>query len=204
MVRKRVRLGLRFAPLTRSNRARPPGGQNDRVHPDGAETTGGEEVRSGPVTATRDVYLWFVDLALAQMAEIVRTLGDQLANRRPAVPGANSPYAILTHCLGVVEYWGGATVAERAIARDRDAEFRASGEVAVLVLRTEEARRRIREDLEELESGAAPAHVVRDPADPVPYTETKGAVLLHIMEELYQHLGHMELTRDVLLAAEAG
>jgi len=170
---------------------------------DAAKPIGSEEVRSGPVTATQDVYLWFADRALAQMAEIVGTLGDELANRRPAITGANSPYAILTHCLGVVEYWGGAAVAERAVLRDRDAEFRASGSVQVLVRRTAEARRRLREDLEGLESGAAPAHVVRDPADPVPYTETKGAVLLHITEELYQHLGQMELTRDMLLAGPA-
>jgi hypothetical protein len=32
----------------------------------------------------------------------------------------------------------------------------------------------------------------------LPYA-TKGGVLVHILEELYQHLGQMELTRDVLL-----
>ncbi len=42
--------------------------------------------------------------------------------------------------------------------------------------------------------------VRRDPDDPVPYTESKGAVLLHILEELFQHLGQMEITRDALLA----
>ena len=31
-------------------------------------------------------YLWFVDLALGQMAAIVEELGDDLANRRPPVP----------------------------------------------------------------------------------------------------------------------
>jgi hypothetical protein len=36
----------------------------------------------------------------------------------------------------------------------------------------------------------------------VPYTETKGAVLLHILEELYQHLGQMELTRDALVTGQ--
>ena len=42
----------------------------------------------------------------------------------------------------------------------------------------------------------------RNPEEPVPYTETKGAVLLHVLEELFQHLGQMELTRDALVAAE--
>ena len=40
-----------------------------------------------------------------------------------------------------------------------------------------------------------------DPDDPVPYTERKGAVLVHILEELFQHCGQMELTRDALVAS---
>ena len=39
------------------------------------------------------------------------------------------------------------------------------------------------------------------PNNPVPYTETKGSVLLHIVRELFQHLGQMELTRDALVAS---
>lgn len=72
-------------------------------------------------------FLWFVDHALDEMMTIVGQLGDDTANRRPDLAGANSPYAILRHCLGVMEYWGGAMVAGRVIARDRDAEFRAHG-----------------------------------------------------------------------------
>ena len=48
------------------------------------------------------------------MTAIVEELGDELVNRRPPFRDANSAYVILTHCLGVMEYWGGATVAERA------------------------------------------------------------------------------------------
>ena len=156
----------------------------------------------GPVTIARADYLWFVDHALAEMTDILRSLGDDLANRRPALDGANSAFVILTHCLGVMEYWGGGTVADRAFERDRAAEFAASGDVATLVQRTEDARQRLHADLASFDPGAAPASVARGP-DPVPYTETKGAVLLHILEELYQHLGQMELTRDVLLAGPA-
>jgi len=148
-------------------------------------------------------YLWFADHALDEMAAIVEGLGDALANRRPPFRAANSPFAILTHCLGVLEYWGGATVAERPVQRDRGAEFTASGEVAGLLRRTEQARRRLREDIVGLDAFAPPAHLRKDPADPdpVPYAEAKGAVLLHILEELFQHLGQMELTRDALAAA---
>ena len=52
-------------------------------------------------------YLQFVHEALTGMTGIVTDLGDDLANRRPNLPAANSPFAIVTHCLGVLEYWGG-------------------------------------------------------------------------------------------------
>jgi Protein of unknown function (DUF664) len=154
-----------------------------------------------PVSVAVTDYLWFVDLALGEMAGIVERLGDDLANRRPPFRGANSPFVILTHCLGVMEYWGGATVAERAVRRDRAAEFTARGDVGGLLRRTEQARRRLREDLVDFDAAARPANVRRDPSDPVPYTESKGAVLLHIVEELFQHLGQMEITRDAIVAA---
>jgi hypothetical protein len=145
-------------------------------------------------------YLWFAELALDAMSSIVEGLGDELANCRPDLPGANSPYAILTHCLGVMEFWGGATVAGRSVERDRDAEFVAAGPVAELVARAAEAGRRLRVDLAGLDAAQEPSHVRRTPDELVPYTETKGAVLLHVLEELFQHLGHLELTRDILVA----
>jgi hypothetical protein len=157
---------------------------------------------AGAVAVSATDYLWFVDLALRQMAGIVEGLGDELANRRPPLRDANSPFAILTHCLGVMEYWGGATVAERPVQRDRTAEFAANGDVAGLLRRTEHARRRLREDIVGLDTTAPPVSVRRDPDDPVPYAEVKGAVLLHILEELFQHLGQMEITRDALVTVQ--
>lgn len=164
----------------------------------GSPTDHGEH-RAHPVVVARADYLWFADLAVRTMARIVADLGDELANRRPPFPGANSPYVILTHCLGVIEYWAGATVAERPIERDRAAEFTARGPVAPLLVRAEKARRRLAEDVAGLEAWDPPERVHRDPDDPVPYSETKGAVLLHILEELFQHLGQMEITRDALV-----
>ncbi|HUE08189.1 MAG TPA: DUF664 domain-containing protein [Acidimicrobiales bacterium] len=155
--------------------------------------------RAHPVAVSRADYLWFADLALRGMARIVADLGDELANSRPPFPEANSPYVILTHCCGVLEYWAGATVAGRSIERDRAAEFTASGPVAPLLARAEKGRQRLAEDLAHLAAWDAPQHVHRDPDDPVPYSETNGAVLLHILEELFQHLGQMEITRDALV-----
>ena len=162
--------------------------------------SGAASAPDGSVAVSTPDYLWFVELALGEMTRIVGELGDELANQRPSLHGANSAYAILTHCLGVMEYWAGATVAGRSIERDRPAEFTAHGDVASLCRRAEEAARRVRDDVSGADSWAAPASVRPHPTRWEPYAETKGAVLLHILEELFQHLGQMEITRDIVLA----
>lgn len=147
-----------------------------------------------------DDYLWFVDEALDGMVDIVTTLGDDLANRRPDVPGANSPYVVLHHCLGVIDYWAGHIVAGRTIQRDRDAEFRASGRVDELVARTRRAREQLAADLTKLDP-LAPPRGTPDPEDvDLPIARTQGGAVVHVYEELAQHRGQMEGCRDVLLA----
>jgi hypothetical protein len=153
----------------------------------------------GPMIDVDD-FLYFVDEALEGMVTVVTELGDDLANRRLDVPGANAPYAVLFHCLGVMEYWGGAMVAGRTIERDRDAEFRASGPVADLVRRTRQARRQLDADLDGLEPLAPPRGTPQPDDADLPLARTQGGVLIHVYEELAQHRGQMEVTRDVLRA----
>ncbi|MGH8895281.1 MAG: hypothetical protein ACRDWY_18540 [Actinomycetes bacterium] len=106
-------------------------------------------------------YLAFVDDALDGMVDIVTGLGDDLANRRLDIAGANSPYAVLTPCLGVLEYWGGHVVAGRRIERDRDAEFRSAGGTRGLVERTRQARRQLVADVASCEPLAPPRPAAR-------------------------------------------
>jgi hypothetical protein len=143
-------------------------------------------------------FLWFVDDALAEMADILRSLGDDLVNRRPDPDGANSAYAIVTHCLGVMEYWGGATVADRQITRHRAAEFTAEGEVEPLLANMTAARATLEADLRHLDAMAAPHQRAPNPKHQEPFEYRQGAVLVHLLRELFQHLGHLELTRDVV------
>jgi Protein of unknown function (DUF664) len=157
------------------------------------------EVMIGPMIDVDD-FLYFVDEALEGMVTMVTELGDDLANRRLDVPGANSPYAVLFHCLGVMEYWGGAMVAGRTIERDRDAEFRASGPVAELVRRTRQARRQLDADVAGLEPLAPPRGTPEPEDADLPLARTQGGVIMHVYEELAQHRGQMEITSDVLRA----
>ncbi len=148
-----------------------------------------------------DDLAYFVDRAVDGMTEIVQDLGDELACARPDLPGANSPYAILTHCLGVMSYWGGHVVAARAVDRDRDAEFRATGTVDSFVHACEAAKRQFAADL----AAAHPAEPLRHA--PLASTsrgrqlENQGSALLHILQDVAQHHGQAELTRDLLLSA---
>lgn len=152
------------------------------------------------LTLSTSDMLWYIDHALDEMVAIVIALGDDLANARPDLPGANSPYVILTHCLGVMEYWGGRMIAGRSIVRDRAAEFVATGATAELARRAVAARDQLEADIAGMDA-TAPPPAAPDPDDTeLPLGRTQGGVLLHIYEELSQHLGHMEITRDILRA----
>jgi hypothetical protein len=149
---------------------------------------------------SNDDFLEFVDEALDLLVGILSDLGDELSNRRPNVPRANSPFAILTHCLGVMEYWGGHVAAGRTIQRDRDAEFRAQGRVSELIEQVNGARARFRADVTGLEPAARPMGTLEPEDAALPLGRTAGGALIHVYEELERHLGQMELTRDILRA----
>jgi hypothetical protein len=146
---------------------------------------------------------WYVDHALNSMSEILAVLGDELANEKPALPGANSPFQIVTHCLGVMEFWGGECIAGRDVRRDRPAEFQAVGRVEELVERIAAQRSRFFLDLESLDSLGPPRNKGAAKDTDYPFARNQAGVVLHVFEELYQHLGHLEITRD-LLASVAG
>jgi hypothetical protein len=154
---------------------------------------------AGAMLSVED-YLLFVDDAIEGMIVIVEELGDERANLRPDVDGTNTPYVILTHCLGVMEFWAGHAVAGRTIDRDRDAEFRASGAVGDLVARTRRARSQMADDIAGLEPNAPPRLPVKSKAADRHQARTQGGALIHLYEELAQHRGQMEECRDVLLA----
>ena len=145
-----------------------------------------------------DELVSYVERAVGQMADIVGELGDDLANRRPALPGVNSPYAILRHCLGVMEFWGGQVVAGRVVQRDRAAEFRASGPVAALIAAAQDGKASFRADAAKADPGAPPRGTHPGMGPDELETRTQGSALLHVLEEVTQHLGQLELTRDVL------
>ena len=143
-------------------------------------------------------YLRFCEEALLAMRDHVVELGDELANTRPDLPGANTPYAILTHCLGVVARWASTVNLGEVVPRDRAAEFSASGPVVGLAAETDRMLESLREWVSRSTPLAAPVNPTHDRQDW--YAATQGGVLLHVYEELAQHRGHLDITRDLLRA----
>lgn len=144
-------------------------------------------------------FLPFLDNALDGMLGIAATLGDDLVNTRPDLEGANTPFAIVTHCIGVTDWWIGVMIADRGVYRDRFGEFTATGTVAELGAAVDALMERMRRDLRSIN----PAAPIRRPellheGSPA-RTWTQAAALIHTLEELTQHHGQLELTRDVLV-----
>ncbi|MGE3540290.1 MAG: DUF664 domain-containing protein [Candidatus Tectimicrobiota bacterium] len=140
----------------------------------------------------------YITGALDGMVQIVETLGDERVNLRPnAMPQTNSPFAILTHCVGLTRYFISTALGGRQIARDREAEFRASGSVAEIRQAVRDLQQSLAADLERArgDQPCAFPEAVREPHR----TWTQGRFVLQCYKELAQHHGHMELTRDVLL-----
>jgi uncharacterized damage-inducible protein DinB len=142
----------------------------------------------------------YVRWAIAQMHDVVDRLDDDSVNRAP-FPRTNSVAALVVHCCGVGEFWLGHVGLGRASDRDRDSEFVATATRAELHTRLDGAAAGIVADVEALDRGdASPANAAGrqflqdgDEAD--------ASLVVHVIEELYQHLGHMQLTADALLGS---
>jgi|SRR4051794_671445 hypothetical protein len=137
--------------------------------------------------------------AFDQMLAVAARLGDDRINVRPAGPDTNTVAALVVHCCGVTEFWLGHVVLGRPSDRDRDAEFRVTATVAELGARVAATLRQAEADLAAIDRGEArPGHPAR--AELLAGIGSDVAVVLHVLEEVYQHLGQMELTADALTA----
>ena len=143
-------------------------------------------------------FLTYINGALDWMVQIVEELGDERVNLPPNnMPNTNSPFAILTHCVGLTRYFIGTALAGRQVHRDRDAEFRAQGTVAEICQAVRELQAHIQDDLKHAHGDQVCAFP--DAVRPPHRTWTQGRFVLQCYKELAQHHGHMELTRDVML-----
>ena len=151
-------------------------------------------------------FLVFFDRAFDGMSEIVSSLGQEISNTRAPIHGGNSPYAILYHCVGLTNYWIGTLIGNRTTKRDRNSEFVSTGDVNTLLRSVEEIKKQIRLDLRKFNGRMPPTEIPNAAYSPMKEHKNwnQAQVLIHTYEELAQHHGHMEITKDILANPRLG
>lgn len=143
---------------------------------------------------TAELYLGH---AYGQMLDVVDRLGDDRVNDRPLGPDTNAVAALVVHCCAVTEFWIGHVALGRPTSRDRESEFSTTATVAELHALIESTLAQVTEDLAAIDAGRVQPDLTGrqflEGGD-----QSDGAIVLHVLEELYQHLGHMELAADAL------
>ena len=135
--------------------------------------------------------------AYGQMLDVVDRLGDDRVNDRPLGPDTNAVAALVVHCCAVTEFWTGHVALGRPASRDRESEFSTTATVAELHALVESTLAQVTEDLTAIDAGRVqPDRTGRQFLEGG--DQSDGAIVLHVLEELYQHLGHMELAADAL------
>lgn len=135
--------------------------------------------------------------AFRQMLDVADRLGDERVNDRPLGPDTNSVAALIVHCCAVTEFWIGHVALGRPTSRDRESEFSTTATVGELHAMVALTLAQVTDDLTAIDEGRVqPDRTGRQFLEGG--DETDGAIVLHMLEELYQHLGHAELAADAL------
>lgn len=146
-----------------------------------------------------DDVIAFITLAFDRMQQKAEALGSRVGDR-PSLDGANSVFALTVHCIGVTEWWLGHAILGRASDRDRDAEFAASGTIDDLRRLVAQFRSTLPELVEQAVNTPVPqsAYLEEVTADERAWPWTTASICLHVIEELFQHAGHIDITADLL------
>jgi uncharacterized damage-inducible protein DinB len=135
--------------------------------------------------------------AFGQMLDVADRLGDERVNERPLGADTNAVAALIIHSRAVAEFWIGHVGLGRPTSRDRESEFSTTATVAELHALVDETLAQLSEDLAAMDAGKTqPDRTGRQFLEGG--DESDGAIVLHVLRELYQHLGHMELAADAL------
>lgn len=151
-----------------------------------------------PPEDPRELILSMILLKLDQLTALVAGSDDATILEVPPLPGANSLAGILNHCCAMARHWTSTVDLGREVPRDREGEFTVRltvAEATDLARTTSEA---LTTDVRRTELAAPPA--VPQHAEGEFWATTCHGVLLHVLEEICQHLGHAEMTRDLLAA----
>ncbi|HLZ73255.1 MAG TPA: DinB family protein [Dehalococcoidia bacterium] len=132
---------------------------------------------------------------------------QETLNRKLDLPETNSLFTLATHLFGAGEFWTLALGAGRTVPRDRAAEFTASGSFADLAARCRRWIAEVHDAFDSLPDAALDKTLTPPTAyrGTLPEGEmTARECLLHAVEHGALHLGHIQLTRQLLGFAPSG
>jgi uncharacterized damage-inducible protein DinB len=140
---------------------------------------------------------------VADIHEALRELSPADLNRAPDVPGANTAFVIATHTFGNLRAWVLGIVCGQDLRRDRPAEFASRGAYEDLGVAACKLSGEIDEALQKLDP-----KTLDDVITPAPelfgegqtYEMTRREALLHPLEHASIHLGHIQMTVQLLKA----
>lgn len=147
------------------------------------------------------------------LREVVTELGGDdtgsLVHARPTAVGAahptNSAAAIVHHLCGVLTSWGAACLGGEQVSRERESEFAYDGPVLPELDRLAALADRVPDWTTAALRRGGLAHPTGT-AFPVERARAAGTltiewVLAHILHDVATHLGHLEVTRDIVMSA---
>jgi hypothetical protein len=139
----------------------------------------------------------YVRQALTGMATALDRFDDESVNRRPHGDRTNSAAVLIVHACAAATYWLEHVGLGRPVERDRDSEFETTATVEDLRSLLAMTSARITALAIDLDTG--PTTTGHERRESLHGGDTSdGSLVLHVLEELFQHLGHLELTADAL------
>jgi uncharacterized damage-inducible protein DinB len=150
-----------------------------------------------------DTYSHYIREKIAQIHAALRDLSEAELNCAPDLPGANSAYVIATHTFGNMRAWVLGVICGRDLRRDRPAEFDSRGTYEALGKAACELSGEIETALQELDPATlsdrfVPAQELWGEGEPAEL-ERRGC-LAHVLEHAGIHLGHIQMTVELLKA----
>ncbi|WP_243730407.1 DUF664 domain-containing protein [Nesterenkonia salmonea] len=145
----------------------------------------------------QSVLVEFILRKFDELVDLISQLDDDAANTTTQQRGSNSVVQLLVHCCGMMRRWSASVNLGIAVPRNRDAEFTAHMPVTDVLGLAARTRAAFLHDAEQTDLAATPVEV--PPGREDFWTVNCEGVLLHVFEELSQHLGQAEITRDVVV-----
>ena len=151
------------------------------------------------MSAESQAYIERLDALRDEVKQLIQAMGPDELNWVPLDTDANSPVVLVTHIAGSESFWVHQVVGGMDVRRDRDAEFTArassAADLQALLDRTGATTRRVLQALstDDLEESR--------PARPGEAPVSLRYAVLHQIEHMGQHLGHLSLTTQLYGAA---